>query len=256
MVFGWCSVAQLVIHASMACVETYLIFVEEAEDNGSNFFDNTSLCWFPPGTHQYSDNIQMFYVVQLSIWIVTCVSHRFIEARHKDYYQMYIHHLVTIGLILGSWMYGYIRVGVLVLFIHDTSDVPLDLMKMLNYLKVQGPRGFFLVEIAFVFNLMTWAFFRLYIYPKKALFTSMFESPIELGVSPAEFADYTIEQKIDFMIGMDGYIVSNTLLDVLLVLHIFWFFLLVRILVKLISGTKAHSAGEDEYEGQSTDNED
>ena len=68
----------------------------------------------------------------------------------------YVHHIATIALVAGSWINGYLRIGVLVLLVHDTSDIPLDLTKMLNYLKLQGPRGFFLAEAMFVVNLCSW----------------------------------------------------------------------------------------------------
>ena len=49
----------------------------------------------------------------------------------------YIHHIATIALVAGSWIHGFLRIGVLVLYMHDVSDIPLDLMKMFNYLKLQ-----------------------------------------------------------------------------------------------------------------------
>jgi hypothetical protein len=36
--------------------------------------------------------------------------------------------------------------------VHDVSDVFLDVMKMANYLKVEGPSGMYATEIAFVVN--------------------------------------------------------------------------------------------------------
>ena len=42
-----------------------------------------------------------------------------------------------------------------------------DLLKMLNYLKLGDSQGFFLTELAFVANLVSWIYFRLYLYPVK-----------------------------------------------------------------------------------------
>ena len=62
--------------------------------------------------------------------------------------------------LLSHWcryVSGQLRVGLLVLAVHDISDVFLDIMKMANYLKVEGPSGLFLTEIAFVINTyITW----------------------------------------------------------------------------------------------------
>ena len=241
----------------MTVVEYWLIFVDSPGAPEINFYDNTSRCWFEPGTKTTSQNVSLFYIVQLSIWIVTCFSHRFVEARHKDYYQMYIHHIVTIGLMAGSWMFGYMRIGVLVLIIHDASDVPLDLMKMANYLKLEGPKSFFIVEIAFITCLISWAYGRLFIYPTKALFTAAFESIIEAreGITATAYQTMETSDFLDVAFNMPGWLSCNILLNVLFVLHIFWFYLLVKIAFKLVTGKKAHTAGEEEYEGQSTDEE-
>ena len=46
---------------------------------------------------------------------------RFIEERHKDYFLMYTHHLVTIALVALSYAYGYLRIGAVVMLLHDAS---------------------------------------------------------------------------------------------------------------------------------------
>lgn len=33
------------------------------------------------------------------IWVYTCAIHRFVDSRRKDYFVMYIHHIVTIALV-------------------------------------------------------------------------------------------------------------------------------------------------------------
>ena len=48
-------------------------------------------------------------------------------------------------------------------------DVVIDLLKLANYLKLEGLRGGFLVEIFFLTNFFTWAYTRLYIYPKQVM---------------------------------------------------------------------------------------
>jgi hypothetical protein len=72
-------------------------------------------------------------------------------------------------------MLGYLRIGLLVQFIHDVSDVPLDIVKLFNYLKLQGPTGLFLSEASFLFNIGTWIWLRLYLYPTKCIYSAFFQ---------------------------------------------------------------------------------
>ena len=60
-----------------------------------------------------------------------------------------MHHIVTIALVTTSTEHNYMSTGVMVLLVHDSSDVILDLMKMANYLKLEGWRGCFAVRNSF-----------------------------------------------------------------------------------------------------------
>merc|ERR1711968_76006 len=103
------------------------------------------------------------------IWFATCISHVWIEEKHKDYFVMFIHHLVTIALVWGSWCFGYLRIGILVMYVHDFSDIFIDIMKLANYAKLQGSSAFFIVEISFVSTLVSWFYIRLYVFPVKVI---------------------------------------------------------------------------------------
>jgi TLC domain len=82
-----------------------------------------------------------------AIWTVTCFIHRFQMERIKDYFMMYLHHIVTIGLIVGSYYMRYVRIGLLVLLVHDASDIGVDMLKIFNYMKLRDARSYFMVEV-------------------------------------------------------------------------------------------------------------
>ena len=126
-----------------------------AAARGTRTDEAAGLRFISPPTHR----------VQLAIWIWTGLSCKFLEERRKDYLEMMAHHVLTVALILNSFVANEMAIGLVVLTCHDVSDIVLDLMKMANYLKVEDSHGFFVTEVFFVLNTyVAW-----YVYTVKAL---------------------------------------------------------------------------------------
>merc|ERR1719350_1597680 len=129
---------------------------------------------------------------------------------------------------------GELGFGLLILFVHDASDVMLDLMKMCNYLKLEGTHGLYLTEIAFVLNTyVCWPYFRLYYFPFVAIPTTLLRHN---SLCPGQ------QKKIGL-----------TMLCLLVVLHLFWWNVMNRIAFKMVKGGSPNRAGEEEYEQTRTD---
>jgi len=114
---------QLAIHVSMTC---YGLFVLQPGD----WLRDTKLCYQGPGGafgSQADVWLERLYIIQTAIWAYTAFSHRWIESRHKDYFVMFTHHVVTIFLISMSWSIN-LKFGALVLLLHDASDIGVDLL--------------------------------------------------------------------------------------------------------------------------------
>ena len=55
-----------------------------------------------------------YYILQMSYCTLMLLTH-FGETRRKDFWQMFIHHIVTLTLVFGSWITNTIRIGSLIL---------------------------------------------------------------------------------------------------------------------------------------------
>merc|ERR1711934_284682 len=96
------------------------------------------------------------------------------------YFVMFSHHIATIALVSGSFLSGYLRIGILVLFVHDLSDIAVDVLKLANYVRLEGSKGFFVSEIVFVITLIAWFWIRLWIFPGRVIYSALIESRIWL----------------------------------------------------------------------------
>ncbi|KDO21148.1 hypothetical protein SPRG_12929 [Saprolegnia parasitica CBS 223.65] len=237
---------QLAIHASMTVLEIVVIMDETWwQDTRSMWNPESVTCDFP--TQKYLT--KFLYITQLAIWIYTAFSCKFLEEIRKDYLVMMTHHVVTIALVSWSYAQGYLPVGVLILIVHDASDIPLDLLKMANYMKLEGASGLFITEGLFAIVLSVWFYVRIYLFPVKLINSAFWENR-EACMSPADAHDLSI---LSFP-GVPMWFGFNALLITLYVLHVWWGFLLVRLLAKVMTNS-VHDTAKDEYEGTSSDSE-
>jgi hypothetical protein len=194
--------------------------------------------------------ISLLHLPFQAIWIYTAFSCKFVEEIRKDYLVMMTHHVVTIMLVTWSYRVGYLPVGVIVLILHDATDIPLDLLKMANYLKLEGAPGFFCSEIAFVVTIINWFYFRIFLYPVKLLYTAAVENR-EASMTMEDAHDWT---NLFPEPGPPSWLLFNVLLTTLYLLHIWWGFLLLRVLFGVLT-KGAHETGKEEYEGTSSDSD-
>ncbi|KAJ3603255.1 hypothetical protein NHX12_030997, partial [Muraenolepis orangiensis] len=127
---------------------------------------------------------------------------------YYDFLVMFVHHLATVSLISFSYANNMLRVGSLVMCVHDASDFLLEAAKLANYTKRQR-------LCDFLFILFSVAFFitRLLVFPLWILNTTLFESWAIIGPYPSWW-------------------LFNGLLLVLQALHVVWSYLIARIALK------------------------
>uniref|UniRef100_A0A3Q4FY50 Ceramide synthase 4b n=1 Tax=Neolamprologus brichardi TaxID=32507 RepID=A0A3Q4FY50_NEOBR len=136
-----------------------------------------------------------------------------VDVKRKDFKEQVVHHLATIFLLSFSYCANYIRIGTLVMLLHDSSDILLEPAKMFNYGAGWGRSCDTLFVMFAVIFLVT----RLVIFPSKIIHTT-------LVLSMEVFEPFA------------GYYFFNILLMVLQGLHIFWAKLILRMVYKFLKG--------------------
>ncbi|KAK5170283.1 Sphingosine N-acyltransferase lag1 [Saxophila tyrrhenica] len=86
-------------------------------------------------------SMKLYYLSQLAFWIKEIlVVH--LEEKRKDHYQMLTHHLVTVALMATSYGYRQWRVGNAVLVAMDIVEIIFPTAKILKYLGLQAACDF------------------------------------------------------------------------------------------------------------------
>jgi len=132
---------------------------------------------------------------------------------------MFIHHVVTLCLMFASWFTNTVRVGSLVLAIHDAVDWILESCKMAAYAKFDNAS---MVLVALFGSV--WFGTRLVIFPAHIIRSCYWDS-----------LQIFKEEGIEGRIGGVFYLLIGCL-SLLCVLHAIWFYKIVLLAIRVAKG--------------------
>ncbi|KAM4550153.1 ceramide synthase 2a [Fundulus diaphanus] len=172
-----------------------------------------------------------YYMIELGFYVSLIFSVAS-DVKRKDFKEQIVHHVATILLISFSWLVNYIRAGTLIMLVHDASDYLMESAKMFNYAGWKKTCNFIFTVFAAVFIIT-----RLIIFPFWIIYAT--------GVYPLTIYSTFF-----------GFYFFNGLLVVLLVLHIFWTVLILRMVVKFLPGNDIVEDERSDKEETDSDDED
>jgi hypothetical protein len=245
----------LIEHAFFTSIGWYVLVIAPHLNHVESWFFNTKNNWVLPPLPFAS--FGLFYEVKLAThledvvhmivtWTSPLVSSGQEGERVGRDRKMDIHHLSTAALCIGSYFFGYAKIGSLgelipnvlhvapssylmitVMFLHDASDVPLDLLRLSTTLDIP-----WLQITSYILTVISWVYWRLWFLPMRVMYSIAFESasllfPIPCKPGECTWAEYPLEslrERVPFL----------CLLGTLLYLHVVWFWLI------LLKGMKAY----------------
>ncbi|XP_049321838.1 ceramide synthase 4a [Astyanax mexicanus] len=195
------------------------------------WFWNHRECWRGHPRQPVTEAQYWYYLLELSFYwsLLFCVS---VDVKRKDFKEQIVHHIATIFLISFSYCGNYVRVGTIVMLVHDSSDFLLESAKMFNYAGWRKTCDSLFVLFAVVF-LVT----RLIIFPCRVIYSTIVESQ-------------------DFFDPFPGYYLFNSVLLLLQALHIFWAYLILRMVYKFVFLGKVERDERSDEESEVEEEED
>ena len=179
-------------------------------------------------------DLKMFYMVETSYYVSSFVL-LLVRPKKKDFVEMAFHHVVTASLLLLSYTTGYMRIGAVVMYLHNIFDPFMLFAKCTHYAGIPV-----LPDVSFAICAGAFAVPRLYFYPS-AIHYAWLGVCVGNKTCPGGVWDKT---PVEFsLIG---------LLVALLPIHVFWFIMIVKVLVTALSSkgvqgdVRSDSEGEDE----------
>lgn len=167
-----------------------------------------------------------YYLFQLAFWF-SCLAFINVETKRSDYGILLLHHFLTVILVGFSYCCSYWKVGVVILMLHDMADVFLYLAKTLHYSHIQSGA----VEVSFVTFVIVFFITRLIIFPLYCVIPSL-----NITLISALTQDF-----VESRWRIPGGTILPGFLVVLQVMHVYWFWCIIRMAVGLIGAIRSGS---------------
>ncbi|GJQ10289.1 hypothetical protein GpartN1_g2080.t1 [Galdieria partita] len=147
------------------------------------------------------------------------------DTRRSDFMEFVIHHSSTIFLVFISYLFGYVRIGLYILCIHDASDILLYLAKVLYYVRWNAD--------IYVFSFFAVVFYltRLVIYPR--VVWSVAVDSLRMVLEKPSFNHWAAHWQFYLL----HYFLCLVALFVLQLLHCFWFSLILKMVYRSLSAS-------------------
>lgn len=157
--------------------------------------------------------LQLFYMCQCGFYIYSIAALLVWETRRKDFAVMMSHHVITVFLIGYSYLVRFFYIGSITLALHDASDVFMEAAKVFKY--SERELG---ASICFGLFAISWLLLRLVFFPFWVIRSTSLDLQHVMNLS---------EVYPKFI-----YYVFNTMLLMLLVFHVYWWFLICAMIMR------------------------
>ncbi|CAI4228677.1 unnamed protein product [Auanema sp. JU1783] len=203
-------------------------------------FQDVKECWRDWPYHHLPGSVWWYYIIEASFYWSLFYGTLFFDVRRGDFYQMMLHHAVTIVLLYISWSMNMVRIGTLILFSHDAADIFIEGTKIVRYAGWK-----MIVNCSFVIFLFVWISTRLVYYPFWVLWSVWFDAP-SLIQTDYEWSNISQSPHVPRLL--------MVMLSTLLVLHIYWTYLILLVAYRSTKGAGVDDVREDDSDSEDDDN--
>jgi len=157
-------------------------------------------------------------------WYLAGMISLLLDAKKKDFYQMFAHHVFTVLLLMISFHQSHMRVGAVVFVLHNISDPFLQLAKLFKYTYDASGKKLTILD---VFSTISFVVFMIMFFLTRLVYYPMVIHSCHFR-GPSFFFDRPHEPLENTLIG---------LLTALVPIHIFWFYLIIKVAQKALKSS-------------------
>ncbi|KAM5342087.1 hypothetical protein ACJ41O_015118 [Fusarium nematophilum] len=229
----------------------------------SPYWLNLREMWASFPDRELSGLMKAYMLAQLAFWLQQIIVIN-IEKRRKDHWQMFSHHIVTIVMVYSSYRVAFTPVGNVILVLTDLNDLIFSLAKCLKYFGLET-----LCNIMFGLFVVSWVLLRhvafvmvcwsVYKHMGEVIPVGCFTGSGEDVSGPMPLPETGYGYLVEPLISNSGVVcyshISNAFFTTgvlfLQALMILWLVMILKLVMRVVSGENAQdtrSDGEEEVE--------
>ncbi|KAF8812532.1 longevity assurance proteins LAG1/LAC1 [Phlegmacium glaucopus] len=204
------------------------------------YWYRTEAFWVDYPTWQMKPELKRYYLMQFAYWcqqmLILVLG---LEKPRKDHWELVAHHFITIWLVGWSYVMNLTWIGNAVYMSMDIPDAFLALSKLFNYIQWDTAK---VCSFAVFFGV--WTYFR-HLLNIKILWSVVYEQPL--------VPEWTKRWSWSEGVYMPGWMQFQIFLPLFLlqILNLFWYYLIMRILIRAVHKTGIDDdRSDDEDEGE------
>lgn len=172
--------------------------------------------------------ITLFYLIEIGFYLQAIPFLLFEEVRRKDWMESLLHHFVTLGLMYYSWYANFTRAGIIVMLLHDISDIFLEAAKLARYAERESWATGLFATFA-----LSWVILRVILYPIMVVSRVLIDPILYIAIP------YNVDPQ-------PHYSVFGTLFMVLYFLHLYWTWLIWKVIERQFTKGSVDDVREDD----------
>lgn len=94
-------------------------------------------------------------LVMMGYFVEDFVHHNFVKERTSDFWEMNFHHLLTLTLFGGMILQNFIRVGIVIAWLHNAADILTSLSRVLSQTQFKSA-----AVVSFISCILVWIYLR------------------------------------------------------------------------------------------------
>ncbi|TFK43451.1 TLC domain-containing protein [Crucibulum laeve] len=211
------------------------------------FWYKTEYFWIDYPHWDLKPGLKRYYLMQFSYWCQQLVVLLLgLEKPRKDYWELVAHHFVTLWLVGWSYLVNLTFIGNAVYMSMDIPDTFLAFSKLLNYIQWERAK-----VVSFIIFFAIWTYFRHYL--NICILWSVWTEMQPL------IPEWTRKWQWDEGVYLVPWMRYQVFIPILLLqfINLFWYFLMVRILIRAITASQVDDdRSDDEDDGAEDTKED